>query len=540
MSALKEIIAKFGFEVDDSQLKKGVGALQDMLGGLGKLGSMLGASATLGALLEFTKASTEQVNALAKQSRFLRTSEEDLQRWQQAAQIAGVSSEAINGALETMATRAKKPTDALMQVADKLAAIKDPTQRARMGTMMLGNSYRDLEPLLEKGSKGIRGLMSDADELAGVFGKDQVAAAKAARVEMGKLEVFYGGLRTQLASTVIPIFAALLNRYVVPAAIHFRKLTKNTQIFKAATIALTMSGVFKLISAFGGLGKMLGLLTRQFLRVVAPILILEDFLVFLSGGKSAFGDVLDKAFGKGTADRVRAAVLSMKTAFLEFIEEVKYRPKEAVERLISWFKSIGLVSEWWEGFAETFVGTFHTVFDAFTGGWDGALAFLKNVGEGMLLIIKIAVVEMNHAFTWLGAQVMDVFTGIWNGIISGFQSAMKLMSGAAKALNMDGTVKMLAEVTKSAEGGKVASGSEMRSAMYDKERMGLASQFDVISAKFAAQRPQVNVNTAAPVLNITVPPTTPEQQVNRIAAATSKALQKSNAQAYTAMVKGRS
>lgn len=547
MSALREIIAKFGIQFDDAELKKGLETVKGGVKALTGFAGALGIGLSLGALKDFIVGVTEQNVALEKQARYLRVGMEELQRWQQAAQIAGASSEALNGALEQMRMRSRKPTEALMKVADRVSAIKDPTRRAMLGTAMLGNSYRELEPLLEKGSKGIKALISESEDLAVVVGKDSVIAAKENKASLARLSIVWNGLATQLASVLLPVVARL-TKALVPVFVWFKNITKHTHLFRAAAMLLGGGGLFALVRRFGSLGGALKA-AMPFLRmfgkqlfttaiaagkVILPLLILEDFLVFLSGGKSAFGEILDKAFGKGTAEKVRNAVNGIISKFNEFIELVKTEPKKAVSKLLEWFGLDPTSS--WKGFFEAFVDTLNAVLNAFNGGWDGAKNFFKQTWNGIALIAEIAWTELKFGFLHLAAIVGDAFSKMWNGIVSGGQGAVKFLGKAAGALGASDTAKALSEAAQGLELKKSeANAEEIILKARDAERLQIAEKADAIAKSVSS--PKVNVQNN-PTIQVTVPPGTPAQTANRVAAATSKAVQKNNQATRAALVPG--
>lgn len=545
MSALREIIAKFGISFDDAELKKGMESIKGGIKLLKGFAGALGVGLSLGAIKDFVVGITEQAVALDKQARYLRIGVEELQRWQQAAQIAGASSEALNGALEQMRLRSRKPTEALMQVADRVAAIKDPTRRAMIGTAMLGNSYRELEPLLEKGSKGIKKLLSESEDLAVVFGKDSVVAAKENRANLARLSIVWNGLTTQIGALLLPVLAQL-TKALVPVFVWFKNITKHTHLFRAAALVLGGGGLFTLVRRFGSLGgalkaampflRMFGkqLLTTALAaaKVVLPLLILEDFLVFLSGGKSAFGEILDKVFGKGTADKVRQWITDIKARFLEFLDDVKNKPREAVNTLLKWF-GVDPTSGW-KAFFESFVVTLNAVLNAFEGGWDGAKAFFKSTWDGIALIAEIAWTELKFGFLHLAAIVGDAFADMWNGILSGGQGVVKFLGKAAGALGASDTAKSLAEAAKSLELNKSdANAASIIERARDAERLRIAAKGDTIGQQFAAPKADVTQN-----VNVTVPAGTPAQTANRVATATAKAMQKNNQATRAALVPG--
>ncbi|HVJ26397.1 MAG TPA: hypothetical protein VM493_02610, partial [Vicinamibacterales bacterium] len=414
MGVLRELVAKFSVSFDDAELKNGIAAIGDAVGGLKGLAGALGAGVALSAVREFTTSIADQAIALENQSLQLRTSTDQIQRLQQAATMAGASSEAMTAALTKLSQTSKKPDEALMRIADRVSAIHDPIKRARYGTILLGDSYRDLAPLLEKGRKGIGSLVNEADSLAGVFDKSTIEDARALRAEMGKLKVFWDGLKTQLGSALLPVMRDL-TALLVPLAVRFRQLTKNTQIFKTVAFALGGAGIFKAIAAFGGLRKMLMLLTNQFLKVIAPILILEDFLVFMQGGKSAFGEIVDRLFGKGSADKVRAWVTETFNRVKTWLSDTYTEFKPVIEEIIVLAKRMvtepGVV---WQEFTDGMKQMWSDLVGWIKSSWLG-LAFASMIGAGVDGSIQF-LKNLYQAFTWLFDYVSKRLTETFDGL----------------------------------------------------------------------------------------------------------------------------
>lgn len=547
-SALREILAKFVVNFDDSQLERGKKAIDSTVGALKGFAGALGIGLSLGAVKSFIGGINDQVIALDKQSRYLRVGIEDLQRWQGAAQIAGASTDALNSALEQMRFRAKKPTDALLKVADRIAAIKDPTRRAMIGTAMLGNSYRELEPLLEKGSSGIKKLLNETKDLAVVFGKDSVAAAKSNRESWGRLKLIWSGLANQLGALLLPLVADL-SKALVPVAVWLKNLTHHTHLFRAAAVVLGGGGLFTLVRRFGGLSgalkaamPYLRLFAAQLwkvslaaFKVVAPILILEDFLVFLAGGKSAFGEILDKVFGKGTQERVRRWIQELIDSASKFFDHIRNSPKQAVKEMTEWLSSIVPEGrEIFQGLSEAFVALMTTLMGVWDGGWTAVKEFFGAIWDSIVLVARIAFTELGFASQLLTAQIADSFIKMWNSILEGGKQVLKFAGKVASAVGATSIGETLSDASKALGMGQGRTSSEIITQARDQERLRIARQADDVSARFNRVAEMRSTNN----VTVNVPPGTPQTLANRVAKETTKAVQKNNQATRSALVPG--
>lgn len=537
MGALREIIAKFGVSFDTAELEKGMAMLGKGVGALTKFAGALGVGLTLGALKDFTLGVNDQVLALDKQSRYLRVGIEDLQRWQQAAQIAGVSTDAMNGLLETMRMRSRKPTEAILTLSDRLIAIKDPMRRAQIGTAMLGNSYRDLEPLLEKGRGGIQKLLRESEDLAVVFGKDSVAAAKENRSNLGRLSVVWSGLANQLGAALLPLLVEL-TKALVPIAVAIKNITHHTALFKAAAIVLSVAGLGLLVSRLGGLRAItgtvitglknmllmlkanraeLGRMALSAAKVIIPLLLLEDFFTFLAGGKSAFGAVIDRVFGPGAQEKVRT-------------------------------------------FLKVLTGDWETFKEFFGALWD----YAADVAVAALFALRDAAV-------FVGGAVQDALSAMWNGLVDGAKWTVRQLAGVAKAIGLEKISKSVADWESSLDDVKARTdNTEQRQKelepfqkqlgdmlIKDGDRVARMAAQLASGEKLVADKPNATTikpvtvvgdkrrggaQGAAPIVqntvNVTVPPGTPEQLAKRVGTAAAKAVQQGNAATHAALVQG--
>ena len=96
--ALREVLAVFGVEFDDSGLKKGNKGVDGLIGKLGGLAEKVAAAFAVHEIVDFTREILEQADVLAKQSSALGVSAEELQGWQHAAALSGSSAEEFSAA----------------------------------------------------------------------------------------------------------------------------------------------------------------------------------------------------------------------------------------------------------------------------------------------------------------------------------------------------------------------------------------------------------------------------------------------------------
>lgn len=326
MSALRELLATFGFEVDTSALDAADGATNNVVEGLKDLGKGVIAAFAVEKVFDFSRELLEQADVLAKQSEALGISTEELQGWEHAAQLSGSSAEEftaaftkftrnVNEASESAAGPAAQafktlgvsikdstgklgaPIDLLDGVVAGLQNIQDPAKRTAVVMDLFGKSGAKLLPLLSEGPEGIAKLRGEVAELGGVFDDAFLENAQEVNDNVDRLKLGLRGFAIQVIGPLLPDLVKL-SQYLISGAKSFIAIIKQTHVARSAVTALAVASIPALIAGLGTLGAIVW-------QVVLPFLALDDALTFLAGGDSLIGRGLEKAFGKGTAEAVR-------------------------------------------------------------------------------------------------------------------------------------------------------------------------------------------------------------------------------------------
>src|SRR4030095_1811117 len=167
----------------DGIIKKSTGGLIGLKGAVAGLAS--------GAFVAFLKSSVKVGEEIEKNSERLGVSAKFYQEISYAADIAGVSHEALTNALSkfqkglgessenvtktekalgqlglTLAQlKALKPEDQFKLVADRLAAIEDPSKRANIGGALMSKTYGEVDAIMRLGASGIAKFALEARNL---------------------------------------------------------------------------------------------------------------------------------------------------------------------------------------------------------------------------------------------------------------------------------------------------------------------------------------------------------------------------------------
>lgn len=419
MSALREIIARFGVYFDTKELEKGHKHVESTIGKLKELGETVLAAFAIEKVAEFGKELLESAEHLKATSIALGTTTDELQGLDHAADQSSVGVDALHSALARLqrgaadaSTKGTSPAAAgfkklgialkddhgnlktsgalFTDVADKIADIKNPTERAGVANSLFGRSYAQLLPLLLKGKDGIAELTGEVKELG--FGMDDAFIENSEEVlhNTDRLKKGLRGLAIQAIGPLLPDLAKLtekgveLTRELIP-------LIKHTEAFKAGLALLTGKGVAALLGKLAGGGGLIGVLKTLgafALETLAPFLLLEDAFVFLSGGKSVTGDLLDKAFGKGTAKRVLDDIHEISDDFNTLFSDAGNEASGFGDKWDDTVRNMSPIASW-------FFGGITKDFDLITGLWGGFGERGQRVLDGLRLDAEAMVARLN-------------------------------------------------------------------------------------------------------------------------------------------------
>jgi hypothetical protein len=264
-----------------------------------------------------------------------------LQKFQLAAQLAGVDAEgaahslgflnkavgeAISGeggskeAAETFAKlgislkdasgQTRDVGDILNDTADALAKLPDQQTRAAYAMKLFSREGQRLLPLLAQGSAGLREVAKEFDELGGGMSKDFVDHAKKADDTIQMVKFGLNSLRVRIVSGLLPAVQSMANKAKdwVKGLIDW---ADKTNVLKTLTIAFTSFLAIKMVTTLIRLAKIFGLLSKVteiwkkgLLAFSAPLLIIgglylafDELYTLLNGGDTVLGDILEKFGG---------------------------------------------------------------------------------------------------------------------------------------------------------------------------------------------------------------------------------------------------
>jgi hypothetical protein len=314
-SALREVFARFGIEANTAPLQNLNRSVDGGIQSLQRLGQVLTSGLIAGGVARFVNTWAEAAADLDDTSQQLGISTTALQEWTYAARLAGVRAETWqaslnilarnleavaeggtrNRTLETLGVSARDAEgnvraldDVLPEIAEGFSRLSNPTQKAGLATRLFGRAGIRLVPLLSRGRAGLAQLRAEFQRLGGGTTPEAVAAAAEYGDALDRLDLSVQSLKGQIAMALLPIFQTLAQKSTELVGF-FRTLAANTTMVKTAFVAL--SAVMAVYAANALLAAAPAILTAVALAALA--LAAEDVYVWLNGGNSVIGEVID-------------------------------------------------------------------------------------------------------------------------------------------------------------------------------------------------------------------------------------------------------
>lgn len=338
-AALREVLASFGIEVDkEKNLEKGHHTVEGFKEELLEFGKTVAEAFGVIEIIRFGRELIEQANELHEASVALGLSAQQLQQLEFAASTAGLGVDELRSALARLnrvaagsaegkgqaaafkklgidlkdsSGQAKTSGTLFEEAGIAIGKIENPTERAGVASEIFGRNYAKLLPLFKEGAEGFAEAKEEAEALGVAFDDAFIEGSHEITVNLTKLKGGLKGLAIQALAPLIPTLVDM-SKGAVSLIKQFVEWERHTNLISAALLVFGGSALFKTIVGVVALAKKIGILKtglggllRSALPLIAGFLALEDVLTFLSGGKSVTGDLIDRFFGKGTAEKVR-------------------------------------------------------------------------------------------------------------------------------------------------------------------------------------------------------------------------------------------
>jgi hypothetical protein len=198
---------------DTDKKGQGLGKTFQKIGkGALKFGKLLGGAALAGgaAMIALAKKTGDAADRILDLSSITGMTTDEIQKWEKVSTVAGVSMDAITNVsqkltkqmdiLSTGTGKAAEASDALglsyeslesmnadermNAVVKALQAVEDPTERAKLGTDLLGNSFADLAPILDVGADKLKNIKDNAN----IISNEDLNQANEFRIKMDQMK----------------------------------------------------------------------------------------------------------------------------------------------------------------------------------------------------------------------------------------------------------------------------------------------------------------------------------------------------------------
>ena len=343
MTIIDSLVAKLSFDFDDKALKEFDKGMKQATKAVAAIAA--GASVAGAAILAFTSKIAEQNDELGKTAQIIGITSQSLNELGFVAQLNGGSVNSMSSSLENLAKTAseaargvgagveafgllgisttdvngqiKQTDDLLLNVADAVSQLNSQSEKIELINKLGIDS--SLLLTLEQGSEAIRKQRKEVEALGFVLDKDATESAANFKEGMFRIMTVVKGISsaigTKLMKQITPMIKAFLewfkvNKEIIKLRIDdfFQKLVKILRgLFN---ISIRISKLIKaIVNAFGGwknvafglavsiliLSEALQSLLLNLGKIGIILLILEDFIAFMSGAESQMGELAKKS-----------------------------------------------------------------------------------------------------------------------------------------------------------------------------------------------------------------------------------------------------
>ncbi|WP_339145453.1 MULTISPECIES: hypothetical protein [unclassified Sutcliffiella] len=406
-------------------------------------GALIGGAAVAGGAAMFALGTKVAHNAdrLLDLNSATGMSTDEIQRWEKATRIAGVSQEAVtnaskklNKSMETLTTSGGKGADAMAALGisvddianmdadermnvltEALSGVEDKTDRAKLGVDIFGGSWEELAPIVDLGAEA----MENAKNSANIISEDDLKKANDFRIKTEEMKDKLDFFTNTVGLKVIPV----LNTFMDWIMKHMP----------------TIESVFK--TAIDVIGTVIDWLIDKFKKYLIPVFqSLADWVKKnLPQIKKFFTDNF-----KLIQEFIDAFVKFVMKLWGIFGDGIMKHTQTIFKTIVDVIKGAFKILQ---GLLDFFIGLF-------TGDWKRMGQGLEKIWDGIWKVINSILSGawgiLSGTFSGLGRKISDWFTGLkrdavnWGkNLIQGFIDGIAAMIGKVKdaASNVTKAVK---------------------------------------------------------------------------------------------------
>lgn len=449
--ALRTILAKFGFDVDDKKLDAAKSKTDDFAASVKSLAEKAFGGSVGGAIQNWIGDVRDASSEFVSLARMTGTSTEEMQRWTSAAKLSGSSVEALTagfrvlqknasqaasgaegglqdvgeGAIEALMSGKKaqeifkalgvdvkdsngqmKSSSQLMgDVGIALSQVNSPAERATLAMQLFGRQGAQLLPMFANGEKGLQEYLDRIDDLGGGVSQEAIKALKANSRATKEYDMATLSLKSAVVSQLLPGLTKKV-QLLTDVVSWMNKTQKGTHILQAGMLVLGAALLYMQREAImAGIKTALAWLPT-ILLFAALALIVDDVWTAFEGGDSVIGKVLDKLLGAGASKAIFSDMgkdvdaLGVKLSKLPtFSDRVGEAFVVLGATLVKFF--VDDIPEAWEFF------------------WKDMNDKAKTGGKGFIDYVISLFVD---GFKWLDDWCKSIFRSIFDGLLGGLKS----------------------------------------------------------------------------------------------------------------------
>lgn len=472
MAILRDIVTRFGFDVDQKKLKGLESNISRIKTGL----IAAGAALIGGGIVKSITGVADQADNYAKLGKAMGLSAQALQEIEFAANLSGVTLEETTKSMLQLGKRArdasvgqKKQVEAfkelgvevknsqgglkgqgqlLAEVADRFKAMPQGTKKSALAMEIFGKTGAKLIPLLNEGSAGINKMRKEARALGGVFSDKAAKQAEDFNDALLRTKTAFKGVRNRLALQLLPALTRLMKRFTdwIKIGDNSKRLMEGIKrAAKVTAVAIGLIITAKALNGFVQFGRnmaagisvliKLGSVAKATairvalipLGILAIALAIEDLVGFAQGRDSVIGRLLgDSALG----EEIKGILLDIGAAGIAIFRELAPVFSDV-------FKT-----------AKPLVIAVFAAFKPFIPILGKIAAFLIKVFlKGILLLLKAIKFLMpairflvRATMAWVGVlfkfwkAIFSALAFLWRNIVKGMVAAVKWLRPAWDAI----------------------------------------------------------------------------------------------------------
>lgn len=348
MPALRELIASFGIDVDDREVKQADKTMAGFIGKLQAFGGLLAGGFVARAVATFvgdqialgdqiaTTASrlgigTDALQELRYAAAFsdveVNTLESSLQRFSRgSAEAAAGSGEAkdefrrLGISLRDASGNLRPAESLLLDVANAIQGTTDQSERIRIAFKLFGRDGVSMVTMLQNGGDAIEHLRRAARQSGGILPPEMIAQTAAADDELKSFGAALQGIKTQLTLALLPAVRALITG-AGGIMRSFAKLARETHVLEAGFVAamvaaglLYRASIRAAVAQLVAWAPMIAVFALVALGVAFVALLVDDLITTFNGGDSVIRRFIDGIFGIGATESAVNGIRLMVTA----------------------------------------------------------------------------------------------------------------------------------------------------------------------------------------------------------------------------------